>query len=443
MKVGFSKISLEEALKPKQPIREPIEAVIAYFEEKNLSSIWITLDLMDLNRGFTDGVKEAVFRNTGVGIDKIHVCSTHNHGGGNPSKDTVAKLVSQAALDAMKNSREAKMRSAAARSEKQLNIIRRLYIPELCGSSTLYFGASEDNGLSTRAFSDRVINDLREGKECNYIGEVTEESEEAFPPADREIAAIEFITDRGDAIGRIIRFAAHAVCANRPGSYSSDYPYYVRQRSEMTGGGITMFLNGPCAEIAPVMRDKLEGRERSLGEYIADLAMASLANSKPEKILFFDDRKKEIKLPVRKEVLEMKVEIPSEMPEPLPERKRYLERLRLQKTLPFLNEKYSVGESTLTDEVSVFIGLLRFNGTAFVAFPGETFFATGEAVKRELNASNLITVTEHERTVMYLPPREEEELGGYEAVCKLTSPEAEELLREGTVKFLKEFLSCR
>ena len=53
---------------------------------------------------------------------------------------------------------------------------------------------------------------------------------------------------------------------------------------------------------------------------------------------------------------------------------------------------------------------------------------------------DLVTVTEHGRTVMYLPPEEEFAKGGYETVCKLTVPHAERVLREEAVCFLENFL---
>ena len=207
-------------------------------------------------------------------------------------------------------------------------------------------------------------------------------------------------------------------------------------------GGAAMFLNGPCADIAPAMIDKMEGRERPLGEYVASVALDALSREEYREITDVCDSKSEIRLPVRREVLDNAVEISSVMPDSLPERKRYLELCRLEKTLPFLREKYSEGERELTDTVSVFLGFLRLGDLVFVAFPGETFSVTGESVIEAFpNAKmKICTVTEHERTVMYLPPYDEFLRGGYESICKTTAPESEAILRHEAIKKLETFL---
>jgi hypothetical protein len=129
------------------------------------------------------------------------------------------------------------------------------------------------------------------------------------------------------------------------------------------------------------------------------------------------------------------------MPEELSERKRYLERLGLRRTLPFLYEKYAEGESSLSDTVPIYLGFLRLGELVLVAFPGETFWATGAAVKAAFPDIRICTVTEHERTVMYLPPYEDYLRGGYETVCKTTAPESETVIREGAIEAVAAFLS--
>ena len=439
IKIGFAKKELTLALRPIQPIREPIEAVAMYIESEDMRALWITLDLMDLNRNVTDTLKLAVSTLTGLDTSEIHVLSTHNHGGGEPSLPIMSGLVSDSAVKAISAATPAMMRSAFTESDRQLNILRRVYIPELQGTGTLYFGACEANGFEKALFTENAVRMAREGRECNSIGTEYTTPVGKFPEADKTVFAAEFVREDGTPIGSIVRFAAHAVCANRPGSYSSDYPYYVRQTTERTLGGVCMFLNGPCADIAPAMLNKLEGRERPLGEHISHLATAALMKESFAPLTFAKDAKREISLPVREEVALNSVTLPESMPDSLPERKKYFETVRLSRTLPFLREKYTSGESTVTDKVSVFIGLLTLGNVTLVAFPGETFSTTARAVADEIGG-NIVTVTEHERTVMYMPPYEEHLLGGYEAVCRVTAPNAETVLRSEAVRALKSHL---
>ena len=201
-----------------------------------------------------------------------------------------------------------------------------------------------------------------------------------------------------------------------------------------------MFLNGPCADIAPVMRDKREGRERVLGRYIADMALNALIGAELRPLESFSCAKREVKLPVREELLHGMEKSLGDMPNTLGERRKYLERLRLSNTIPFLTEKYSEGESSVSDLISVYLGFLRLGDLIFAAYPGETFSSTATSLKERIPEYPICTVTEHERTVMYLPPRDDCDMGGYESVCRVTSPDAEHILREAMISFVCEEL---
>jgi hypothetical protein len=120
------------------------------------------------------------------------------------------------------------------------------------------------------------------------------------------------------------------------------------------------------------------------------------------------------------------------------ERRKYLERIAYQDTLGFLREKYSYGEDALTEETTISLGLLKVNDLTFCAFPGETFSTTAKAVKNSIGGE-ICTVTEHGRTVMYIPPKEQALLGGYESVCRVTKMGEEQTLKEKAILALKEF----
>lgn len=437
IKVGFYKKNLYEALVPKQEVREPIEAVVLYIEDEEKSSVWIVLDFMDFNRGYTDGIKSEVSKRLLLSVDMIHIVTTHNHGGGDPEPCILSSLVADAAELAKAAKKEALMRYSFTETDTQKNIKRRLFVPEIGGKATLYFGASEKNDFNASLFRENVVTKMKEGRECNSMGTETSLDYERFPEADKEIAVIQFATPEGEVIGSIVRYAAHAVTANRPGSYSSDYPYYVRAGMEEKFGGVCMFLNGPCGEIAPAMINKLEGVERVLGGYLAECAAGAVSKEKFEKIESFISEKYEVKLPVREELLKNKVEIPEKMPDDLKERRIFLEKKRLEHTLPFLNEKYSVGEEKLDEDISIFLGALSLGDLTILAFPGETFNETASKVKSEFPSDKIITVTEHERTVMYIPPEAELTLGGYETVCRVTGSGAEKRLYDSAKNFYK------
>ena len=98
----------------------------------------------------------------------------------------------------------------------------------------------------------------------------------------------------------------------------------------------------------------------------------------------------------------------------------------------FLQGKYRNGEDVPGDTICISFGLLRLNDLLFAAFPGETFSVTGKALQAAYPQKAICTVTEHGRTVMYLPPEDDCRLGGYESVCRTTAPNAEQFLLDAT-----------
>ena len=87
----------------------------------------------------------------------------------------------------------------------------------------------------------------------------------------------------------------------------------------------------------------------------------------------------------------------------------------------------------------MFVCLTELFGVTFLGFPGETFNATAKAVKESFAHKNIVTATEHDRTVMYLPPEAEFALGGYESTCKLTAGSAEGVLRTEVTNALFDY----
>lgn len=441
VKIGFSKTDLETALRPHNPVREErIEAIMFYAESETTRSLWAVFDFMDFNKFVTDSLEKVISAKTNLAGEHIHIVTTHNHGGGEPDLETLSKLAAAGAEAAQKSAQPAVMRYVFTAVDKQVNILRRLWIPEIDGSATLFYGASEKNRFNSAPFVDNVMQKLDKCELCYSMGEETSRPYAPFPPADGEVVAMQFRNKNGDPIGSVVRFAAHAVCCNRVGSFSSDYPFHVRRRMEEAFGGISLFFNGPCGDIAPAMNDKFDGTEHVLGEYLANTALSALEGLPFEEINKFEDAKSEALLPVRDEVLESKVEIQGEMPEVLSKRKKYLERINISKLMGFLREKYTAGETSPTDSIEVSLGFLRLNDIIFAAFPGETFSVTGKALQDAFPDKNICTVTEHERTAMYLPPKEDFCRGGYEAVCKITSPDGEAVLRKRAIGAMKDFL---
>lgn len=440
-KVGFAKIDLEDALRPVLPVREErIEAIAFYVSDEKSESLWITLDFMDFNLEIVNLIKNEIHSKTNISPSHIHILTTHNHGGGTPDTKILASLCTQCSYKAAANAVPSMIRYGIMKCNKQVSIKRRVYIPELNGSTTVWFGASDEDNFNTAPFVENAVESVKEGH-LEYCGKRdTTRDFVPFYEGDPEVFTIEFRDMNANTIGTIVRFSAHAVCCNREGSYSSDYPYHVRHTIEENTGGICVFLNGPCAEIAPAMKDKYDGTQVILGKYIAEVAMRAVKESHFEEIRNFKDKSVQISLPVRKEIINNEANLCKEIPVELSEKHQYLEYERFIETMPFLNEKYSKCEASSGNTIDISLGMLQFNDLNIIAFPGETFNETAEKIRKEFSNTSICSVTEHGRTVMYIPPEKECILGGYESVCRLVDIKAENVLRHETIKEFNAFI---
>jgi len=440
VRVGMSRRDLEEALCPKLPMyEERVEVCALYAKSDAVELVWAVLDFMDFNLKVVNTVKAAIQAKTGVEAAHIHILTTHNHGGGTPNLKKLSEIAAECAADAQKKAEAVMMRCAFCKTDRQISIMRRIRVPELDGVTTLFYGTSEKTAFDAAPHIEYKLRRLREGvvEYCN--SEPTKRPFTPFAAGDPEIAAVQFARADGSILGTVARFAAHATCSNSSDSYSSDYPWRIRRYLEEHAGGTAMFLNGPCGNIAPGNVSKRDGTSEAIGEYIAKKALEALENAPFEPLNILKDEIVEVRLPVREEVLNKGVELSTEMPEALPERLRYLERKRLGDTLPFLDSKYREGETEVNESVPIHLGFLRLNDLFWAAFPGESFRETGNALQNAFPNRRICTVTEHERTVMYLPPLSECAQGGYETTCMLTKPGAEQILRDAAIKGLEAF----
>ena len=439
IKAGFGCADLSEVFPVKKPFRERCEVKVFYVLFDERCAVWAVLDFMDFDLKTVNILKQAAGKELRLDSSCIHIVTTHNHGSATCDSIDTARLSSAAAAaarEAERNAAPALIRSARTRLPGQHNYIRRIAVPEAGGSATCFYGPAAENRFDSAPFVEHYLHSLREGRN-EYLGfESTSRPYAPFAAGDPDLFVMEFIAaaDRRP-LGSLIRFAAHAVCCDGSRCYTSDYPWHVRETFARTAGGISIFLNGPCAEIAPGLENKQSGMEKRLGELLAHTALKSLKKQSFVPLETVEDTVETVCLPVRREVLENRISPLSEdLPDDLPARKRYLEQLALQGTLPFLQAKYRYGEECPGKTIAVELGLLRLNSVRILAFPGETFSAT--AARAAAAWPDTVTVTEHGRTVMYIPPKTEFRQGGYEYVCAVTEPPAEEILRRAAENLL-------
>ena len=445
--IGFAKRDLAPALPAERDFApERVEAVAMFVgaPDGTPESIWLTLDFMDFDLQMVNSVKAGVEAATGIPQARVHILTTHNHGADvKLDFPALVALAGEAADDARKAARPALARGAQIAMPDGINYRRRLFIPEFDSTWTCFGGPDMGEHQSAAGFVENAIAEFQKGTLVHIGWKPSNRPAPAFQPGDPHFFLMEFQdAETGTPIGTIARFAMHAVMRSNPAYYSSDYPWHIRRELETRFGGTAIFFNGPCGDLAPCFPwpDKTTGLERKYAHDLADAGLDALA---PLAFQPLEARSAShsVSLPVRPEVLADRVDLPAEMPpaDDLPRRKKWLERERLTTTLCFLQWKYRNGVSDLRGFIDIDLGGLRLNQWLLLAFPGETFWATGEAV-RQACGETVVTLTEHGRTAMYLAPGEEFRDGGYESICSVTAPPAEEILREHATAFAREIM---
>ena len=454
--IGFGRADLASALSADKPIAKERVEVRALYAAPAASpaegSVWVVLDFMDFDLEMVNFIRTGIVSATHLHPEQIHILTTHNHGVGDilslhcdtPDFAKIGAGASGAAAQAIAGARPAQMRAVQIQMPPGCNYRRRIHVPEFDGMWTCFGGPDMAEKRSASGFIENAIESLREGR-LEYVGwRESDRPAPQFEPADPDFFLMEFRNaETGAILGTLSRFAMHATMRSRAEEYySGDFPWHIRHELEKRRGGIAVFMNGPCADIAPCFPfpDKTTGLAPRYAREMADKALTELDKTAFEPLTAVRQAWKVVPLPVRREVLDSHVDISDPIPDfsDLPARKRWYERERLSTTLYFLEYKYRNGETAPSAHIHICLGMLTLNEWMLLAFPGETFWLTGRAVQAAFPDKKLVTATEHDRTVMYMPPEEEYRSGGYESICTVTEPPAEALLRAAAIQFVRE-----
>ena len=439
VKVGFAQTDLMDILAEKRNCEMPVSGVAFHLAQNGRNSFFFTVDFMDFDLQTVNTLKNTLSKVLPEQTE-IHILTTHNHGAGSCSDLDMERFCSHAAecaVQAVKNAAECKLRFASGPIDRDITFSRRIFVPEAEGSFTCFYGIDPEQPENASAFVKRALTALENDSLC-FTGDGSAEncSSFRFKKADPFLAVLEFRTMDDIPLGNIVRFASHAVCCNLPDCYSSDYPGYLRKLMQEALGGVSLFWNGPCAEIAPAISAKSAGNGKKFAKILAKNALRMLNNSSFQPLAYFRDTAWQINMPVRGEVLTGKV-IHSREPDTPAGKKKHLEYQRLNGIMPFLQGIYRNGEKSVQETIPVSAAMLELNDCNFLFFCGETFSKTAQEITGHFPEYSWITVTEHGRTAMYIPPAEEYLRGGYEFTCATVAKEAEQLLKEQLICLIK------
>lgn len=426
---GFGRGDLCDALPEKRLIHGTVQVNAAYFCSGRRSAVYCVLDFMDFDSPSIEMLKAAACAASGTPPENVHILTTHNHSADalpNLDMRRIAPVLEKAVRDAVADAVPLVMNFAAVNVEEQLNYRRRIVFDEISPDfdTTIFYGPSPENGYDAGTSLEMQLSAFMKDGTCTYSGipgNVPEDRERSLPPGDNRLAVWKFTDMSGKVRGWFCRYAAHAICCNCQGYYSGDYPAFLRAALEENGGGIAIFFNGPCGDVAPGLPDKVSGYELKLGKRLAEIAVSALESSVPEQLTEMQDHMETIPVAIRGDFPIENEKHPRDGSDmDIVERRRAGERRNLIDTRDFLMDKMRNADGS--PEVYARIGLLRLNNVLLLSLPGETFWTTGEKIleKAALDKGlELVTATEHDRTLMYIVPPEECGRGGYENCCRM------------------------
>ena len=441
IKAGFSKADLMEILPEEKSCEIPLSAHGFYLSRSDDHSFFLVTDFMDFDFQAISHLKNAVAPGLPENT-KIHIMTVHNHGGGTWDQlniERFSELALMCAKQAVANCREAEIRAVQGSLDQKISIKRRIFVPEINGSFTCFYGVDSTAPGNASSFVNTALKNLEQGL-LTFTGSGTSDGDErSFPDGDQQFSILEFRTPDGIPLGNIVRFAAHAVCCNLPDCYSSDFPGYLREILEKQLGGISVFMNGPCADIAPAIRKKSPEEGKRIANILAGNILNRLKNEPFLPLTTFTDSLWEIPLTVRKELISPEEDSCSELAENtgLCAVKKSLELEYLRGNLPFLQKIYRNGVPVPNGKITVSTALLCLNEWNLLFFSGETFSGTAKKITECFPQKKWITFTEHDRTAMYIPPKQEYFRGGYEPACAVVAPDGEEELRMQMIALLQ------
>jgi hypothetical protein len=477
--------SLAGTFAPQWATHDPLEAVICAFDAGQEKAVLVLLDLTQLSMAFCRELRSGLSRRVGLEPRALWIHCTHTHTAPTENDFLVVGInglvnrLSDLIQEALACVQPAKVAYCEVDTAGRFNLNRRKYIQELEGSMTVWMGCRNHQGSPDAGWLNR-------SRLAHWLGREPSESE--FPaailydgPTDGFVQGIFFSTLDGKTIGSLIRYAAHPCIAGHTTQrqYSADFPGVVRRIVGQRLGGICGYLSGPCGNLAPweqgdwpepeFPRDELTasvpwvahrdpkacwGEVERIGRGIAEAILNVSLKLEYEALSSFTLKTLSVTLPLRSDLLS-----DSKAAAKLAQ-KRTLEFLRDRDhlDLPAIKKRvdeiyflrchqavyddfhYLTPEEYRRRQIEVELPVLRLHDLVFLGLPGEVFWQTpmpaaSAATQRDLH---LVSLTEINGDIGYIPTEEEKEDGDYENCCSILAAGGESRLAEVARTLIRE-----
>lgn len=383
----------------------------------------VTNDLIGLDEKSTNKIRKIAEEKTGIKGSNIMISSSHTHSGpttiflrgmGRIDADYLSLLersIAGGISIAFQNIREASL--GAGRGKIRINVNRRRRTPE------------GDLGLLPNP--EGVVDD--------------------------EVGVIVINDQENSPIATLVNYACHAVVLGPENLLiSADYPGATQAFIEKERGGISLFANGCCGNLNPIIHPGNFGDVEKLGVLLGKEALKVSKSISTSSEVKFKIASKRISLPLQKFPPLEKME------GTLKEKRKELEEIEKREhtflefnvvtsmfewardTLKAIKEKKTPGNIEI--EIQVF----AFNKVVLmVGIPGEVFCEIGLKIKEKSPFDYTFISGYTNGEIGYVPTKEAFSQGGYEVNdapkwygISFLSPKVEEILIEEVLKLIEE-----
>ncbi|MBL8028264.1 MAG: hypothetical protein JNL74_17710 [Fibrobacteres bacterium] len=424
--------------------------VVLAAENSDGRFIVLSLDQTQIDFDKLDLIRSHLSEKTGLRKDRILCHSTHCHMTLNYDTTMFLTILEQTVNKALSSMTEAEVAAINIEVEgKRYVINRRVHLPGV-GTRTIMFNdyceIKDDSMVVTEQMKTWVKN--LGGNPDDFIhGPISTDGE-----VDNNLQALIFRdAETKKTIGTLTRFASHPVIVSEKkanGDISADFPGYLREHIQEKLGGTAMFVQGPCGDLRPLMREYSHAFAKSYGTSLAEHIVKAANKAVFEKITSINFLVKPLNLPLRKDMCRTTEDAAVKMDElekAFDAETNIEKRRRLQNLFWFYYritsvKKFLRSEWLTTNTISTSMYALSFNKNVIIGNQGEIFLHTKKGMIAGFEKYNPITMTLCNEEMSYVPTLEDFDKGGYEPSVCLVEPGSTSLYVQTAQNLLKEIL---
>ncbi len=249
------------------PVHDPLWVNGAVFEDEGGAVAVVGVDALSVKGSTVRKARAKITAATGIAGGRVMVGASHTHNGGptcdvflsesDPAYcDLVAEAIAEVVIRAWGKRQEVVIKAGAGKAEQV-------------------------------AFNRRFR--MAGGTERTHPGRGNADVLEPAGPVDPMVGALGvYAQDGGALLGCLVNFTCHCTVGVGGGSYSADYPYYMREAVKAVAGTpetVVVFTNGACGDVTQVnnlkpvdaLRDGGEACGRLIGWTVAAEVLKVLA----------------------------------------------------------------------------------------------------------------------------------------------------------------------